>query len=75
MKTEMDALRMDEHQKLCWLLANRATCMLVGAVWVGMIVYELLCGRTPWFLMTMVPVFAIIRFFLFLHYSRKGARP
>ena len=30
MKTEMDAMGMDERQRTCWLLANRLTLIAVG---------------------------------------------
>lgn len=72
MKTEMDALNMDERQRLHWLQANRATLFAVGATWVGMIGWELLHQRTPLFLIVMVPVFALLRFGLYRHYSRKN---
>lgn len=37
MKNEMDVLKMDELQRQCWLRANRATLMLVGLLWLGLI--------------------------------------
>jgi uncharacterized membrane protein AbrB (regulator of aidB expression) len=68
----MDTLNMDERQRLHWLQANRATLFAVGATWVGMIGWELLHQQTPLFLIVMVPVFALLRFGLYLHYSRKN---
>jgi hypothetical protein len=70
MKNEMDALRLDERQRTAWLMANRGTVMVVGMTWLGMIAWELIQGRMPLFLIVMVPVFALLRFALFLHYSR-----
>jgi len=70
MKTEMDLLDMDERERLCWLRANRATLMLVGVCWLGMIAFELSRGHTPWFLVAMVPVVAATRFGLFAYYRR-----
>ena len=70
MKTEMDALRLDERQRVAWLMANRGTVFAVGATWLGMIAWEITHGRVPIFLIVMVPVFALVRFLLFLHYSR-----
>ena len=73
MKTEMDAMRMDERQRLCWLMANRATLMIVGLVWIGMIVFESLSdNRIPYFLIIMVPVFGLIRFLAYKMYARRG---
>ncbi len=70
MKSEMDLMRMDERQRLSWLRANRATLMVVGVVWLLMIGWELLEGRTPRFLILMVPVFAAVRFGLYWFYAR-----
>lgn len=72
MKNEMDVTGMDERQRHAWLRANRATLMLVGITWLGMIAWELAQGRTPVFLIVMVPVFAVLRFGFFLHFSRAG---
>lgn len=71
MKTEMDILKLDERQRLSWLLANRATLIIVGLVWIGMIVYEISRNTVPYFLIVMVPVFALVRFVMFLFYSRR----
>lgn len=70
MKNEMNAMNMDERQRLSWLWANRATLFLVGLVWLGMIGWELHRGRTPYFLMVMVPVFALVRFVAYKIYNR-----
>ncbi|MCK4573094.1 MAG: hypothetical protein KAU36_01930 [candidate division Zixibacteria bacterium] len=75
MASEMDALRMDERQRLCWLKANRATLMLVGICWLGIIAYELLAHREPWFYIIMVPVFAAIRFVSYRYFVRAGRMP
>ncbi len=75
MKSEMDLMRMDERQRLHWLRANRATLMVVGVVWLLMIAFELSEGRTPGFLIVMVPVFAVIRFgFYYYHARDRGVR-
>jgi hypothetical protein len=82
MKTEMDLLHMDERQRLAWLMANRGTVIAVGAVWIGMIVWELAESRTPLFLILMLPVFALLRLGFFLYYlsipmglgGRRGGR-
>jgi hypothetical protein len=66
----MDALNLDERQRLCWLRANRATLMLVGLCWLGMIGWSLLQQHTPVFLMIMVPVFAAVRYLFYLYYKR-----
>jgi hypothetical protein len=71
MKSEMDAMRMDERQRLCWLYANRIMIFIIGAIWLGMIGYELLQHRTPLFLIIMVPVLAMVRLFVYLYYSRR----
>lgn len=75
MANEMDALRMDERQRLSWLKANRATLMLVGLCWLGIIVSELLAHREPWFYLIMVPVFAAIRSVFYRFYARTGKLP
>ena len=61
MTSEMDLLRMDERQRLAWLMANRGTVVAVGVIWMGMIVWELAQGRAPLFLIVMVPVLALLR--------------
>jgi hypothetical protein len=58
----MDVLNMDERQKFAWLRANRITLICVGIVWIGIIAWEFLQERTPYFMIVMVPVFAIIRY-------------
>ena len=73
MKSEMDAMRLDERQRLHWLLANRITLMLVGLVWLAMIAWEIVYRNSvPWFLIAMVPVFAAVRFVTFMYYSRQN---
>ncbi len=72
MKNEMDVLGLDPQQRLAWLRANRATLMLVGLTWLGLIARELLQTRTPWFLIAMVPVFALVRFGLYRIYVRRA---
>lgn len=73
MKTEMDAMKMDERQRLYWLMANRLTLMIVGVVWIGMIVFEAMNdNRIPYFLIVMVPVFALIRLLAYKSYARRG---
>lgn len=71
MKSEMDAMRMDERQRLCWLYANRVMIFVIGIIWLGMIGYEMLQHRTPLFLIVMVPVLALVRLFIYLYYSRR----
>jgi hypothetical protein len=73
MKSEMDAMRMDERQRLSWLLANRATLMIVGLVWVGMTLYEFIQSEKPYFLLIMIPAFALIRLAFYKIYARKTA--
>lgn len=68
MTTEMDLLRMDERQRLAWLMANRGTLIVVGLAWIGLIVRELAQGRMPLLLIVLVPVFAAIRGVLFFYY-------
>jgi len=68
----MDIMRFDERQKLGWLLANRALIFIIGIVWLAMIAYELFVqNQTPLFLIIMVPVFALLRYFFYLYYSKK----
>ena len=71
MKNEMDALSMDERQRQSWLLANRATLMIVGLVWLFMIARDLYYEEVPYFLIIMVPVFALVRFVAYIYYNRK----
>ena len=70
MKSEMDVLNMDERQRLAWLRANRITLICVGIVWIGIITWEFLQQRTPYFMIVMVPVFAIIRYVSYLKFVR-----
>ena len=70
MKSEMDLMRMDERQRLSWLKANRATLIVVGIVWLALIAREYAEGRTPAFLVVMVPVFAATRLALYWYYAR-----
>jgi lipopolysaccharide export LptBFGC system permease protein LptF len=72
MKTEMDILNMDDKQRMCWLLANRSTLIIVGIFWIGMIASEFAQGRIPVFLTVMVPVFAAVRFGLYLYYKKRS---
>jgi len=72
MKSEMDVLRMDERQRLCWLLANRVTLMIVGVVWIGMIVWEIANHNIPWFLIVMVPVFGLVRLVTYFMYFKRS---
>lgn len=71
MKTEMDAMKMDERQRLCWYKANRALIFFIFIVWVFMIASEFNNGRIPYFLLIMIPVFALARFVFYKFYSRK----
>ena len=71
MKTEMDVMNMDERQRSYWLSANRITLILVGLVWIGMIVWEIVQNRMPYFLIAMVPAFALIRFIFYQYYGRR----
>ena len=70
MNTEMDIMDLDERQRSAWLQANRVTLMLVGLTWIGMILWELAQERFPTFLITMVPVFALVRFLTY-HYCQR----
>jgi hypothetical protein len=72
-KNEMDVMKMDERQRLCWLMANRATLLIVGLIWIGMIVWEVLHERIPYFLIVMVPVIALARLAMYLVYARRNA--
>ena len=72
MKNEMDSMRMDEHQRLCWLKANRVLVFIVGAVWIGMIAKELITGRVPVFMIVMVPVLALTRLVIYKFYVRRA---
>jgi hypothetical protein len=70
MVTEMDVMGFDERQRWAWLQANRVTLVLVGLTWLGMIIWDLVQGRFPRFLIVMVPVFAVARFVSFRLYLR-----
>jgi len=70
-KTEMDAMALDERQRTCWLHANRLTLILVGLLWLGLIGWELAHHRTPYFLIVMVPVIALIRLATYKYYLRR----
>lgn len=70
MKTEMDVLGMDERQRLAWLRANRATLFTIAVAWLGMIGWDLVHGKVPLFLITMIPVFALLRLTFYLYYAR-----
>jgi len=65
MKNEMDVMDMDERQRFAWLRANRLTLFTVGIVWIVMIMRELLRGETPYFMIAMIPVFALLRYLLY----------
>ena len=71
MKSEMDVLGLDERQRLFWLLANRATLIVVGLVWIGMIFWQWTHGRTDWFLIAMVPTFALVRWGFYLYNAHR----
>ena len=73
-KNEMQLLRMDEQQQLSWLKACRLTLMLVGAVWIAMIFWELATGNTPWFMIAMVPVFGLFRLLAYRKIQARNAR-
>ncbi|MBD3401370.1 hypothetical protein GF420_00625 [candidate division GN15 bacterium] len=70
MKNEMDLMGMDERQRWCWLMADRATLFVVGIVWLALILEQMLDDRTPWFMIVMVPVFALIRAAFYRAYCR-----
>ncbi len=72
MKTEMDLMKMDEHQRLCWLKANRLMVFIIGAVWLGMIGWELWQGRVPVFLIVMLPALALTRLIVYKVYVRRA---
>lgn len=64
----MDVLGMGGAARLAWLRANRTTLMVVGVVWLAMIAAELVRGHTPWFLIAMVPVIALVRYAAYRYY-------
>ena len=70
MTNEMDLMALDERQRFAWLKANRATLMVVGLTWLGMIGWELAHGTVPVVLIAMVPTFATLRLALFHLYQR-----
>ncbi len=72
-KTEMDAMKFDERQRFCWLAANRVTLIIVGLVWIGMIINDIIVNRPPWFMIAMIPAFALIRFVAYRIYLRRNA--
>lgn len=71
MKNEMDLLRMTGPQRLCWLRANRVTLLAVGVVWIGMILEKLVAGIKPWFLVAMIPTFALLRMIAYVYYRKR----
>ncbi len=72
MKTEMDIMKFDERQRFCWLLANRATLIFVGLLWLGLIGWEFGQGRVPVFLIAMVPIVALVRFAFYKYYASRS---
>ncbi len=73
MKNEMNVMQMDERQRLYWMMANRFTLIIVGLVWVGMICYDALYyHQVSYFLIVMVPVFAVVRFLAYKVYAHRG---
>jgi hypothetical protein len=68
MKNEMDCLGTNEEQNQAWLNANQITLFAVGMVWIGMIVSRLITGDTPWFLIAMVPAFALLHLGTYVAY-------
>lgn len=74
MKNEMDVLRMTEPERICWLKANRVTLMAVGVVWVGMVIQQLSSGNRPWFLIAMIPTFALLRFTAYVYYRKLTSK-
>ena len=72
MKNEMEILSMDERQQLSWLRANRLTLFVVGLVWLALIGWEIVSGRLPYFMIIMVPVFALIRLLSYYWFQRRG---
>ncbi len=74
MKNEMEILKMDERQRLCWLLANRLTLIVVGLCWLGLTLYKLLHGEIPYFLMIMLPIFAIVRASAYFIYKSRSSK-
>lgn len=71
MKNEFDIMKMDERQRLCWLYANRMMIFIIGTIWLCIIGYELLHGRTHWFMIIMVPVLALTRALIYFYYSKR----
>jgi hypothetical protein len=71
MKNEMDIMKMDAPRRYAWLRANRVTLMIVGIVWLGMIVRQWANGENAWFLILMVPVFALTRLAAYLYIKRS----
>jgi len=71
-KSEMDAMAMDERQRFAWYRANRAALMLAGLLWIGLIVRDLLAGGRPWFLIAMVPVVALVRLICYRWYLDRS---
>jgi hypothetical protein len=72
MKNEMDALKMDERQRLCWLLANRITLIAVGILWMGLIFLQYSHNLSLSFLVAMVPVIGLFRLGSYLYYMRSS---
>jgi hypothetical protein len=70
MKNEMDLLGFDERQRLGWLMANRALIFIIGALWLGIIGWELYQQRTPYFMIIMIPVLALARLIFYKYYTR-----
>lgn len=71
MKSEMDLLRMDERQRLCWLMANRAVLFIVGVLWLLIIGWYLWHGHSPWVMIVLVPILAFVRLGFYQFYVRR----
>jgi len=70
-KNEMDILRMSESERICWLMANRLTLIVVGVIWIGMILNQVKEGTIPLFMIVMVPVFALFRLAVYRYYKKS----
>jgi len=73
MKNEMDLMKMTGEKRLCWLLADRVILMTVGAVWLFIILWQVLFGGYWLFFALMVPVFALFRLIAYRHYRKELA--
>jgi hypothetical protein len=70
MKNKPDAMRIDSRRRNALLLANRVMLVIIGIVWIGMVVYRLAVGEYWKFLVSAVPMIALVWHGTYLVFKR-----